>query len=225
MKGLFIKDIISIRKKMIICSLCAALFMIPLAYFEGETDIMSIIEVMLFVSMALFGSLLSYQVMSQDDIDRFDIYKRVLPIKKENVVHEKYIFSFIIILAFSIIGWIIQGICVYAAVTPFMRTKEYCDLYHSSEHFLNLNKWDNIVSNLSFAMHLALPLGLIINATLMFCFYRFGREKVVTMALVIFTIIFMGGYSIISFMDARDIMINVDIPNSKFYIIMYIRNL
>ena len=146
MKGLFIKDIKSIWKAIIVC-MAMMLLGYPISIYMGlgEEELNSII---FFVAdLIIVCGIIPATTLTDDYRYGFIKYAKILPISKKAVIGTKYILSFIIEVIF-----VLEGI-IMAYITS-----------------------NQAVDNLWWIMYVVFPFGLVINGLLLFCITKFGTE-------------------------------------------------
>ena len=157
--------------------ICILFITIPFAI---EYEVLSL-EVMLVIFIALFSSIIMYMLMAEEEISRFTRYKGALPIRRRDIVNQKYILNLGIQILFTITGWIVMGIDI----------------------FIMMNNPNYRIDEIAWLIIIAGPIGLFLSAFLIFGTYAFGREKAAIICLVLFIFILVGGFCIWGLIDSN----------------------
>ena len=199
MKGLFLKDIKSLWKAMIVCIIVILAEYPMCGFFEiGDKDDAAVLLMNIFI--VIMCSVIPVLTVSDDDSSGFMKYAKVLPIKREKVIGEKYILSFCVEVIMAIVG----------VVTLYFIT--------------------NNQSILWMIMLIAFPISLIINGIILTCIIKFGTQKALITSLLTFTIIIFVTIVVTGYIDSnynlyevlKKYSIHTLIAGIVAYIIMYI---
>lgn len=199
MKGLFLKDIRSLWKAMIVCIIVImAEYPMCILFEISEKDDATILLMNIFI--VIMCSVIPVLTLSDDDSSGFMKYAKVLPLKREIVIGEKYILSFCVEIIMAIVG----------VITLYVITNNQGILW--------------------MIMLIAFPISLIINGIILTCITKFGTQKALITSLLTFIIILFVIIVVTGYIDSnynlyevlKEYSIHTLIVGIVAYIIMYV---
>lgn len=157
MKGLFLKDSYIVIKQLIaFCLIIIGMLLFGKIADEGGEWICVVISYLTIIC----SSTACASLLADDEKNHFDIYSRVLPISRKNIINEKFILSLIINIVYLDFAAVAMGIGVSVSTTEF---QEYM--------FLNI------------------VLTIILSSLMLLLTIRFNAQKAVLIVVTIFPII------------------------------------